>query len=267
MRKGDELTLTIEKFADRGKSLTRLDGYVVFVPGAVPGDKVLARVVRKKKKFAEARLVELITPSPLRTTPTCTYFGSCGGCKLQHVQYEAQLDAKRQSVVEALQFQGGMENIEVNPIIGAEEQFRYRNKMEYTFSSSRWLTSEEIASDERFDTSFALGMHAPGRFNRVIDLQTCYLPAEISVRLLNGFRQLAKAERWDCWDVRKHVGYLRNLVVRTGQRTGDLMVNVVTNGFDADRFDRMTEYVKASFPEVTTFLNTCLLYTSDAADE
>ena len=256
MRKGDELTLTIEKFADRGKSLTRLNGYVIFVPGAVPGDKVLAKVVRKKKKFAEARLLEVVSPSPLRTDPTCQYFGSCGGCKWQHVQYEAQLDAKRQSVLEALQFQGGIENVEVNPIIGADDVFHYRNKMEYTFSSSRWLTSEEIASDQKFDTSFALGMHAPGRFNRVIDLQTCYLPAEVSVRLVNGFRQLAKAERWDCWDVRKHVGYLRNLVVRTGKRTGDLMVNVVTNGFDEDRFARMTEYVKASFPEVTTFLNT-----------
>ncbi len=256
MRKGDELTLTIEKFADRGKSLTRLNGYVVFVPGAVPGDKVLAKVVRKKKKFAEARLLEVVSPSPLRTDPTCQYFGSCGGCKWQHVQYEAQLDAKRQSVLEALQFQGGIDNVDVSPIIGADDVFHYRNKMEYTFSSSRWLTSEEIASDKKFDTSFALGMHAPGRFNRVIDLQTCYLPADVSVRLVNGFRQLAKAERWDCWDVRKHVGYLRNLVVRTGKRTGDLMVNVVTNGFDEDRFARMTEYVQASFPEVTTFLNT-----------
>ena len=176
MRKGDELALKIEKFADRGKSLTRLDGYVVFVPGAVPGDEVIARVVRKKKKFAEARLVRVVKPSPLRTDPTCAYFGSCGGCKWQHVQYEAQLDAKRQSVVEALTFQGGHRGVEVNPIIGADDVFHYRNKMEFTFSSSRWLTSDEIASGKQFDTSFALGMHAPGRYNRVIDLANL-LPA------------------------------------------------------------------------------------------
>ncbi len=256
MHKGDEIELVIEKFADRGKSLSRLDGYVLFVPGAVPGDKVLARVVRKKKKFAEARLVKVLEASPLRTDPICQYFGSCGGCKWQHVSYEAQLDAKRQSVHEALAHQGGYEGVEVNPIIGADDIFHYRNKMEFTFSASRWLTSEEIASSEQFDTSFALGMHAPGRFNRVIDLKTCYLPAQISVDLVNGFRTLAQSKGWGCWDIRKHIGYLRHLVIRTGTRTGEIMVIIVTNGFDEERFEEMTNYVKSSFPSVTTFLNT-----------
>ncbi len=256
MRKGKEIELVIEKFADRGKSLTRVDGYVVFVPGAVPGDRVIARIVRKKKKFAEARLVKLLEPSVLRMDPKCTYFGSCGGCKWQHVNYEAQLDAKRQSVAEALKFQGGYENLEINPIIGADPVFRYRNKMEFSFSSSRWLTSEEIASGEQFDTSFALGMHAPGRFNRVIDLHSCYLPAEISVDLVNGFRSFAMSKGWDCWDIKRHVGYLRHLVIRTGTRTGEVMVNVVTNGFEEDRFQEMTAFIRENFPSVTTFLNT-----------
>ena len=256
MRKGDEIEIVIEKFADRGKSLTRLDGYVIFVPGAVPGDKVVARIVRKKKKFAEARLEKLLEASPLRTTPRCTYFGSCGGCKWQQVSYEAQLDAKSQSVHEALQHQGGYPDITVEPIIGADDIFNYRNKMEFTFSASRWLTSEEIASKEKFDTSFALGMHAPGRFNRVIDLKTCYLPAHITVDIVNGFRSFAMSKGWTCWDIRRHEGYLRHLVIRTGARTGDIMVNVVTNGFDEQRFAEMTGYVKSNFPDVTTFLNT-----------
>ncbi len=256
MRKGDELELVIEKFADRGKSLTRVDGYVIFVPGAVPGDKVLVRVVRKKKKFAEARLMKVLEPSSLRTDPVCAYFGSCGGCKWQQVDYQAQLDAKRQSVVESLEHHGGFDGVDVSPILGADPIFNYRNKMEYTFSASRWLTSEEIASGKKFDTSFALGMHAPGRYNRVIDLQTCYLPAEISINLVNAFRAFAKENEWDCWDLKKHTGYLRHLVVRTGVRTGDVMVNVVTNGFDEERFEKMTTFIQRQFPDVTTFLNT-----------
>lgn len=256
MRKGDEIELVIEKFADRGKSLTRVDGYVVFVPGAVPGDHVKVRVLRKKKKYAEARLVKVIAPSPLRTEPRCTYFGSCGGCKWQQVSYEAQKDAKHQSVLETLTHQGGYEHVQVNPLIGADAIFNYRNKMEFTFSASRWLTSEEIASDEKFDTSFALGMHAPGRFNRVIDLKTCYLPAPVTVDIVNGFRSFAMDRGWDCWDIRKHVGYLRHLVIRTGARTGDIMVNVVTNGYDEERFNEMTAYIKSTFEGVTTFINT-----------
>lgn len=256
MRKGDEIELVIEKFADRGKSLTRVDGYVVFVPGAVPGDHVKVRVLRKKKKYAEARLVKIIEPSPLRTDPKCTYFGSCGGCKWQQVSYAAQLEAKRQSVMEAIAHQGGYENVAVNPIIGADDVFHYRNKMEFTFSSSRWLTSEEIASGEKFDTSFALGMHAPGRFNRVIDLKTCYLPAPITVEIVNGFRAFAMEKGWDCWDIRQHVGYLRHLVIRTGVRTGEIMVNVVTNGFDEQRFEEMTQFMQSNFDGITTFINT-----------
>ena len=256
MRKGDELVLEIEKFADRGKSLARLNGYVVFVPGAVPGDKVKVRIVRKKKKFAEARLVEVIDPSSLRTTPKCDYFGSCGGCKWQHVDYAAQLEAKQQSVAEFLHHQGGYDNLIVNPIIGADPIFHYRNKMEFSFSASRWLTSQEIASKEKFDTSFALGMHAPGRFNRVIDLQQCYLPASISMSLVNAFRAFAKQEGWSCWDIRNHVGYLRHLVIRTGVRTEEIMVNVVTNGYEEERFAKMIAFIESDFPEVTTLINT-----------
>ena len=256
MKKGQEIELTVEKFADRGKSLARVDGYVVFVPGAVPGDRVVARVLRKKKKFAEARLLRVLEESPLRTSPRCEYVGSCGGCKWQHVQYEAQLEAKHLSVRDAFIYQGGFADIEVQPVIGSQNIFHYRNKMEFTFSASRWLTSEEIASGESFDTSFALGLHAPGQYNRVIDLKSCYLPPALNIRLVNRFRALALEKDWPAWDLKKHTGYLRHLVIRTGARTGEVMVNLVTNGFDEERFQYVTALVKEEFPEVTTFVNT-----------
>lgn len=256
MRKGDEIEIEIEKFADRGKSLARLGGYVVFVNGAVPGDRVKARIIRKKKKYAEARLLEVLSPSALRVPPRCEYFGNCGGCKWQHVDYKAQLDAKHRSVLDALQHQGGYGDVTVRPTIGAEEIFHYRNKMEYSFSAARWLTADEIATGEQFDTSFALGLHAPGQFSRVLDLNACYLPPPLSINIVNEMRALALKNNWAPWDIRKHVGYLRHLVIRTGARTGEVMVNLVTNGFDDERFAMVQQTLQEKFPEVTTFLNT-----------
>ena len=256
MKKGKEIELTIEKFADRGKSLARVDGYVVFVPLAVPGDRVKVRIRRKKKSFAEASLVELLEPSELRVDTRCTYFGSCGGCKWQHVDYAAQLAAKQQSVEDALVHTGGFEGIEVQPTHGAEEIFHYRNKMEYSFSASRWLTSEEIASGKSFRTDFALGMHVPGRFDRVVDLKECHLPAPISIEIVNGVREMAMSEGWTCWDTSTRTGYLRHLVIRTGKRTGEVMVNLVTNGFDEDRFEKVNVYMQETFPAISTFVNT-----------
>ena len=256
MKKGKEIELTIEKFADKGKSLARVDGYVVFVPQVVPGDRVVARIKRKKKSYAEAVLVEVLDPSPLRVQPRCRYFGTCGGCKWQHVDYEAQLEAKRQSVRDALVHTGGFGDIEVQATQGAKEIFHYRNKMEYSFSASRWLTTEEIATGASFNTDFALGMHVPGRFDRVIDLHACYLPDPISIEIVNGLRELALKEGWTCWSTSTQTGYLRHLVVRTGKRTGEVMVNLVTNGHDEGRFEQITGFVQRSFPQVTTFLNT-----------
>ncbi|MGI9175775.1 MAG: class I SAM-dependent RNA methyltransferase, partial [Rhodothermales bacterium] len=151
LKRGETVELTIEKFADRGKSLARLDGRVVFVPGAVPGDRVRALVTKSKKSYAEARLTDVLQPSDLRTEPRCFYFPTCGGCKWQHVQYEAQLEAKRQSVEEALVHEGGFEDVQVSPALGSPDVFFYRNKMEFSFSTRRWLTPEEIASGDDFD--------------------------------------------------------------------------------------------------------------------
>lgn len=254
--RGAELELEIEKFADRGKSLARVNGYVVFVAGAVPGDRVRARIVRRRKNFAEARLLELLTPSPLRTEPRCEYFGTCGGCSWQHVGYEAQLEAKRQSVEEAFRHTGGFPEPEVHPTLGSERTYFYRNKMEFSFSAHRWLTDWEIASGEELDRGFALGLHIPGRFDRVLDLQACYLQSELSVRIVNATRALARAEGWAPWDPRAQTGFLRHLVIRTPEHTREVMLNLVTNGHDPARIEAYAEMLRREVPEVTTLVNT-----------
>ena len=198
----------------------------------------------------------MIEPSRLRTEPRCPYFGTCGGCKWQHVAYESQLAAKTQSVQEAFTHHGGFADVAVRPALGSEAIYDYRNKMEFSFSTHRWLTPEEIATGQTFDTDFALGLHVPGNFYKVIDLHTCHLQGDLSRRLLNDVRAFAKEHGWAPWDIRNHVGFLRHLVIRTGERTGEAMVNLVTNGFDEERMARFAEHLQAEFPEVTTFVNT-----------
>ncbi len=217
---------------------------------------MIARIRRRKKKFAEASVEQVLVESPLRTPPICEYFGSCGGCKWQHVDYSAQLDAKRQRVLDALVHQGGFADVAVEPVLGSEQVYHYRNKMEYSFSAFRWLTSDEIASGNPFDTDFALGMHAPGHYNRVIDLKACYLPDELSIQIVNRVRSLAKECAWTCWNVKTHEGYLRHLVVRTGSRTGEVMVNLVTSSYEPDRLERVSRHLAGAFPRITTLLNT-----------
>ena len=256
IKRGQIVELEIEKFADKGKSLARLDGYVIFVEGAVPGDTVKAYVHRAKKNYAEAKLDTLVEPSDMRTEPRCRYADECGGCKWQHVQYEAQLEAKRQSVKETFAYQSDFDGVEVPATIPSEQQFYYRNKMDFDFSAARWLTSDEIATGKDFDTGFAVGLHVPGNFFKVLDLQECHLQSELSARLVNGIRDFAKARDWKPWDIRNHHGFLRHLVIRTGEYTGDVMVNLVTNGYDEERMDAVAEFLREDFPEVTTLVCT-----------
>jgi 23S rRNA (uracil1939-C5)-methyltransferase len=256
LKKGSTLEVDIEKFADRGKSLAHVDGQVVFVQEAVPGDRVRIEVFRKRKKFVEAKILELLEPSDLRTTPRCRYFGTCGGCKWQHVQYEAQLEAKRQSVAEALEHVGGFSGLDVRPTIGSEKPYFYRNKMEFSFSADRWLTPVEIGSGMEYDTSFALGLHVPGNFYKVLDLHECHLQSSRSAEIVNAVRDFARENEWLPWDIRNHTGFLRHLVIREGERTGERMINLVTSGHDEDRMRLFAEFLQRQFPETTTLVNT-----------
>ncbi len=274
--RGAELDLTLDAFADRGKSLARVgeSGYVIFVPGAAPGDRVRARVAQRRSRYAETRLLEVIEPGPHRVVPRCRYAGrdeglhsrggDCGGCKWQHVAYESQLEMKREAVESALVRAGGLDlgGVPVAPTLGADRdegsggRFFYRNKMEFSFAAARWLTDDEVASGEPMRRDFALGLHAPGRFDRVLDLHECWLQSEWSARLVNGMRRLALAEGWAPWDTRAQTGFLRHLVIRQAAHTPDRMVNLVTNGHDTARMATVADWLRAEFPETTTFVNT-----------
>jgi 23S rRNA (uracil1939-C5)-methyltransferase len=266
LKRGDELQLEITDAAFEGKAIARHEGLVVFVENAVPGDLVIAKLLKIKKSFAEAKLVRVERPSPLRVEPRCKYFGVCGGCKWQHVDYQAQLRFKQQQVVDAFERIGGFSNIQVSSIIGADEIYFYRGKMEYSFAEKEWLSSPPQKSEEEMisqDVSLEhqqspifLGLHVPQRYDKVLDLDECHLQSHFSNQILNFTRDFARGNHLNVYDSDRNTGYLRFLVIRESKKKKELMVNLVT--FE-DRPDVMKQYaaeLKANIGEVTTVVNT-----------
>ncbi|MEX0736231.1 MAG: TRAM domain-containing protein, partial [Bacteroidota bacterium] len=241
LKRGDEIQLTIDDAAYEGKTVGRKGGFVVFVEGAVPGDVVRARLFKVKKNFAEARVIAVEEPSPLRTAPRCDHFGVCGGCKWQHVDYEAQLRFKRQHVVDAFERIGGFSNPEVLPIIGSDEKYFYRNKMEFSFSDQEWLVEPPARPEPgetnedppptiagglqlRNTTAFPsldpsntqlstpnlfLGLHVPQRYDKVLDIRECHLQSPESNAVLTFTRAFALRSGLAVYNSDTHTGYFR----------------------------------------------------------
>lgn len=214
--------VTIESVAAEGKCVARHEGKVIFVEKVAPGDVVDLRIVKKKKKFAHATPVAFHHRSADRTDPFCSHFGTCGGCKWQHLEYQNQLKYKRQQVVDQLTHIGGLEFPEVRDTLASEKTTFYRNKLEYTFSNKRWLTEAEIASGEEFERN-GLGFHIPGRFDKVLDIKQCYLQPDPSNDIRLFVKELAKEKGYTYYDLLDHNGFLRNLVIRTSS-SGQVMV-------------------------------------------
>ncbi len=224
LQRGATIILDIEKAAFEGRSIARVNNLVVFVDGAVPGDRVSATVFRKKKQFAEARVDEVLVPSPHRVDPACTHFGVCGGCKWQHMSYEQQLVWKRAHVRDAFERIGGLEGVVVNETLPSVSPFWYRNKMEYSFGEMRWLG--EVNRDAE---PFALGLHVPKRYDRILHIDECHLESPESNLVLNATREFFLEKGISAFSTRTHTGDLRHLVIREGKHTGERMVYLVTS--------------------------------------
>lgn len=256
LRRGDVLELVMEKTADRGKCLAYHNGQVVFVPHTLAGERVQVKVVKRNRKFAEASLLSVLESSPNRTIPRCRYFGSCGGCTLQHVAYTRQLKDKHQLIREVMTRQADLPDLEVRTPLGATVPYGYRNKMEFSFSAYRWLSREEIDSEMLYDKSFALGLHPPGNFAKVLDINECHLQSEKCIALLNGVRDFARKSNRAPWNWRYKEGFLRNLVIRESAHMPELMANLVTFGYDEEYMLDLGTYLQTEYPYVTTLVNT-----------
>jgi 23S rRNA (uracil1939-C5)-methyltransferase len=236
MAAAEFLDLTIESIGFEGKAIARHEGLVYFVAGGVPGDVVRAQVRFKKKRHAEAVIADILTPSPARVHAPCEHFGTCGGCKWQHLAYAEQLRWKQQHVRDAFERLGKIPFGTLHDTLPSPVQYHYRNKMEFSFGDSRWLTAKEIqAANESnesttpLDTSFALGLHIPSRFDKVLDVEECYLQHPLGNEILRAVREAAKARSCTVFQTRTHEGFLRNLVIRTSQATDEIMVILVTS--------------------------------------
>ncbi len=239
-----------------GKAVARVDEQVLFISYCVPGDVIDVQLTKKRRKFLEGVPVKFHQYSDERSTPFCEHFGTCGGCKWQQLPYDRQLYYKQKQVVDQMQRIGGFGEDalgKILPVLGSEKTDHYRNKLEFTFSNKRWLTTTELESKEEIEEHDALGFHIPGLYDKVLDVKNCYLQPEPSNTIRNWFRKNTRDRQLSYFDIRKHQGLLRNLIVRTAG-TGETMV--IVSFYDDSRSEReqlLKEFSEA-FPDVTSLM-------------
>lgn len=246
--------LEITKVAAEGKSIARWNDLVVFIPFGAPGDIADIKIDRKKHSFCEGHIVNMIKPSEIRTEPMCEHFGVCGGCKFQHIPYEYQLQFKQQQVTDALERIAKIELPKVNDILGSKEITHYRNKLEFTFSNKSWLTFEQLNSGEEFNDRDAVGFHIPGAFDKVLNINKCWLQDNISNEMRNFIRDYAKDKGYTFYDIRNNVGLMRMMMVRITS-TGDIMLVVVFGENDEAAVKDVMGAIAEKFPQITSLMH------------
>ena len=236
-----------------GKGIAKIDGLAVFIDQTVTGDRVAARIIRKKRNYAEAVVQELLTPSPMRVDPPCPYSGFCGGCKWQFIDHPHQIALKRRHVAESLEHIALISGTPVHPTLSSDEIFGYRNKMEFSCSDRRWLMPQEMGTD--VDVGFALGLHVPGTFHKVLDTKACLLQPELGNRILNTVRTFMRASEKPVYGLRTHEGFWRFLMLRHSVVRDQWLVNIVTADEDRDAVMPLADIIMAQFPEVVSVVN------------
>lgn len=239
--------------AAEGKAVAKVGDLVVFIPYVVPGDVIDLQITRKKNKYAEGRPARFVSYSDNRTEAFCEHFGVCGGCKWQILPYPEQLRYKHKQVMDNLTRIGKIELPDSMPILGSEKTTFYRNKLEFTFSNKKWLTQEQIESQESFDNMNGLGFHIPGMFDKVLDINKCWLQDDISNRIRNFVRQYCFQKGYTFFDLRNRGGLMRTLIVRTST-TGELMLIVVFYENDRSKREDLLDAIAQEFPQITSLL-------------
>jgi len=255
VEKGQEITLDIDDLAFGGQGVSRFNDIVVFVDRAIPGQRIRARVYKRKHSYAEARLLEVMQQSSLYTKPVCTHFGECGGCALQHLDYAEQIKAKRRQVIESLERLGGFTGIDVAETLPSPDTYFYRNKMEFSFSRQRWLSPAEFESVETADEAGVfLGLHAKRFYDKIVDVENCFLLHPKTNDIVREVRDFARSTGLPAYSTLTHSGFWRFLVMRHAKSTDELMVNLIVSRYDPGLAADFAGLISSRFPEVSSLL-------------
>lgn len=239
--------------AAEGNSIARVNDFVVFVPFGAPGDIADVKIDRRKRSYAEGHIEKIVKPSDIRVEPRCEHFTVCGGCRWQHLPYGFQLECKQKQVRDAMERIAKIEIPEISPILGSENIYEYRNKMEYTFSNKMWLTFDQLRSGEDFPDRNAAGFHIPGAFDKVLDIHKCHLQDDFGNRLRLFVKDFGKEHGYSFYDLRNQNGLLRTLMIRISS-TGQIMAVMVFGEDDREKITLLLDAVKTEFPEITSLL-------------
>ena len=252
MKKGDLLTdITIDTMAAEGKCIAKVDGQVIFISGGAPGDVVDVELTKIKTSFLEGRVREIKKLSPHRVTPFCSHFGTCGGCSWQHIDYQTQLRYKQQQVIDNLERIGGLQLPMVNTIVGSNQEKYYRNKLDFTFTSNRWLTKDELTAGQSFGDA-GLGYHIPRMYDKVFDVKECFLQPSPSNDIRLAVKEVALRKGIPFFDLRKQVGFLRTLTIRSAN-TGDVMIILQVTYDKMEWTEKILNRLAHDFPQITSF--------------
>jgi len=265
--------VAVEDYAAEGKAIGRVEGKVVFIENCVPGDVVTVQVSKNKKDWAEAFPIQFISFSPDRVKPFCSHFGACGGCAWQNLPYEKQLQYKQKQVYDQLQRIGKFALPDIQPIIGCSEIVGYRNKIEYTFATNQFIPKEEFKKSEQFDKPIetqtqqgVAGFHAKGFFNKIVDIDICHLQKEPTNEIRKFIAQFARLRKIPFYDIKLHIGWLRNMQVRN-TLAGELMINVVFAYEDEENREALLNLLLEKFPQISTLLYTINEKLNDSIDD
>ncbi len=254
IKKRKAYELEIIDLAFGGKGLAKPDGFPVFIDQCVPGDVVFAKIVKKKKSWAQGKLINIIKESPLRQVGKCQYCNFCGGCKWQQIGYDLQLEYKKRHVKESIEHIGRLKDVPVNDVIPSDNIFEYRNKMEFSCSSKRWLLPSELENKD-IKKDFGIGIHVPGTFDKVIDIKQCEIMPHLGNQILDDVRTFIKQSELPAYHLRTHEGFWRFLMLRHSVAFDTWMVNIVTKEKNIDTVQQLADILSKKYPNIASIMN------------
>jgi len=250
IKKGMDVELEIESLAFGGMGVSRINEKVTFVKNAIPGQTVTARITKKRSSYLEARTLEVLSESPHFVPVKCEHFSDCGGCTFQNLEYEQQVVAKELQVKDVFRRIGRFKDVDCDSIVKCDDIFHYRNKMEFTFSNQEYVPESE---KDRTPSNFALGLHAPGRWDKILNINKCHIQTDIANEILTTIKELTKD--LEPYNIREHTGFLRNIMIRVAANTREIMVNIITSRDDPDILSPITDALLSKFPNITSIVN------------